>query len=80
MNTVSLFILVAEVAVDRDAITNGVYAGRDQTPISKRERRTKLTKLVDYDLLGSDGDTLGREYGPRDASISSPVDLTVPVL
>ncbi|WP_367175104.1 Cdc6/Cdc18 family protein [Haloarcula rubripromontorii] len=62
-----------------DAIENVVYADRDQTPISKRERRTKLTKLVDYDLLGSDGDTLGREYWVQDASISSPLDLTVPV-
>ncbi|GGM53196.1 Cdc6/Cdc18 family protein [Haloarcula argentinensis] len=62
-----------------DAIAAVAYDGRDQTPISKRERRTKLTKLVAYDLLGCEGEGPGREYWPCDASVSSPLDLTVPV-
>ena len=33
-----------------DAIAAVVYDDRDQTPISERKRRTKLTKLVEYDF------------------------------
>lgn len=62
-----------------DAVADAVYADRDQTPISKRGRRTKLQKLVDYDLLTREGDRSGREYQPCDASIASPLDLSVPV-
>lgn len=36
-------------------------------------------KLVAYDLLGRDGEGPGREYWPCDASVSSPLNLTVPV-
>lgn len=62
-----------------DAVADAVYDGRDQTPITKRERRTKLQKLVDYDLLGREGERSGREYQATDASIASPLDLSVPV-
>ncbi|MHC3381871.1 hypothetical protein [Haloarcula sp. H-GB5] len=62
-----------------DAIAAVAYDGRDQTPISKRERRTKLTKLVAYDFPDCDGEGPGREYWPCDSSVSSPLDLTVPV-
>ncbi|QIO25398.1 hypothetical protein [Haloarcula sp. JP-L23] len=61
------------------AVVEAVYDGRDQTPICRRDRRTKLQKLVDYDLLGREGEGPGREYWPQDASIASPLDLTVPV-
>lgn len=61
------------------AVTEAVYAGRDQTPVTKRERRTKLQKLVDYDLLDREGNGPARRYMARDQSIGSPLDLTVPV-
>ncbi|MGB9954719.1 AAA family ATPase (plasmid) [Haloarcula marismortui] len=62
-----------------EAIAAVVYDGRDQTPISKRERRTKLQKLVDYDLLACSGTGPAREYWACDPSISSPLDLQVSV-
>jgi Cdc6-like AAA superfamily ATPase len=62
-----------------DSVSGAVYDGREQTPISKREQRTKLQKLADYDLIDFEGEDINREYWPCDASIASPLDLHVPV-
>ncbi|MFY4814561.1 hypothetical protein ACOJIV_17960 [Haloarcula sp. AONF1] len=62
-----------------DAISKAVDQDRDQTPISKRQRRTKLQKLVDCDLLGCDGNGPARTYCACDSSIDTPLDVAVPV-
>jgi len=69
----------AEFHRQYDIIADVAYSGRDQTPVCKRERRNKLQKLADYDLILQNGERSGREYRPADASITSPLDLTVPV-
>ncbi|NHN63835.1 AAA family ATPase [Haloarcula sp. JP-Z28] len=62
-----------------DAISTVAYDGYDQMPISKRDRRTKLQKLVDYDLVDRRDEDRKRVYWACDRSISSPLDLQVPV-
>jgi len=62
-----------------DAIYGVAYEDRDQTPISKRARRTKLTKLIEYDLVGCRDSNGGRIYWAADPSILSPLKLTVPM-
>jgi cell division control protein 6 len=52
-----------------------VYYGYDATPIGKRSRRNKLSKLREYDLVGQEGPAQNREYFVLDESIEPPVDL-----
>jgi Cdc6-like AAA superfamily ATPase len=72
-------VRTAAINTRYDAVSEVVYDGTDQTPISKRERRTKLQKLVEYDLVDRRDENGGRVYWACDRSISSPLDLQVPV-
>lgn len=59
-----------------DAVAEGVYDGRPQTPISERARRRKLQKLVDYDLVEREGENRHREYRVCDERVSTAIGIT----
>jgi Cdc6-like AAA superfamily ATPase len=54
-----------------DDVADAVYRGSDLQPISKRDRRNKLQKLDEYDLIERDGQT----YRVCDDSIAASVAL-----
>ncbi len=58
-----------------DEIAKEVYASRRQTPISERERRTKLRKLRDYGLIERVGPDRYGEYRVVDEAIAPPIEL-----
>jgi len=55
-----------------EKISDEVYYGREQTPISKRARRLKLSKLEAYELIKIDGKNRHRMYQPHDSEIMAP--------
>lgn len=60
-----------------DAVADQAYLGRGLTPISKRARRTKLSKLVEYDLVEVDGKNRHRRYHVYDAQIKSQTSVGI---
>lgn len=59
-----------------DAVQECGYADRPQQPISRRDRRTKLSKLREYDLIEwTEHDDNSRTYRVVDAAISSEFDI-----
>jgi Cdc6-like AAA superfamily ATPase len=59
-----------------DAVRERAYADRPSHPISRRDRRTKLAKLREYDLIDwTEHDDNSRTYRVVDASISSEFDI-----
>jgi Cdc6-like AAA superfamily ATPase len=52
-----------------------LYAGRPMTPISRRARRRKLTKLQEYDLLRVEEVSGGRRYEVVDTELDSPIAI-----
>jgi len=63
-----------------DRVAAEVYQDRPQTPISKRARRTKLSKLEDYDLLVVDGEKRHRSYRVTDRDVGPPLAIHIPAL
>lgn len=61
-----------------DRVADDVYRGHDLTPVSERGRRTKLTKLRDYDLIDWEGENRHRRYWARDETVESPIDIELP--
>lgn len=61
-----------------DEITS-IYKGQPTAPIGKRERRRKIPKLVDYDLVDHDGATRGRTYWVVDEGVDPVVELPTAV-
>ena len=55
-----------------------LYAGYPQTPIGKRSRRNKLTKLREYDLIEHEGPPQNRVYRVLDCELESVINLTEP--
>jgi len=57
-----------------EVVADQVYRGREKTPISKRARRMKLSKLVDYDLVEVRGENRHREYMICDERVESTIN------
>jgi len=53
-----------------------LYAGYPQTPIGKRSRRNKLTKLREYDLIEHEGPPQNRVYRVLDDELKSVIEVT----
>ncbi|GGL55276.1 Cdc6/Cdc18 family protein [Halocalculus aciditolerans] len=53
------------------------YEGRTLAPIKRRERRKKLQKLIDYDLLAGEGQGKGRSYALVDGEVEPLVEPVV---
>jgi cell division control protein 6 len=60
-----------------DDLAEDVYTGRPMTPISKGDRRRKLRKLQDYDLIARTGASRGSEYYAVDAGVVPPLEIPV---
>jgi cell division control protein 6 len=58
-----------------DRLADQLYYGRTLDPITRRSRRTKLSKLVDYDLLDRDGPNSHPEYSVVEPSLESDLDI-----
>jgi Cdc6-like AAA superfamily ATPase len=54
-----------------DAVAEDAYRDTRWTPIGRRARRNKLSKLKEYDLIEIEGDGSGRRYTVQDEEISS---------
>jgi len=61
-----------------DAVADSIYAGREFTPINESQRRVKLRKLREYDLVIYDGENRHGEYRAADADIESDLELPIP--
>ena len=53
-----------------------LYAGYPQTPIGKRSRRNKLTKLREYELVEHEGPPQNRVYRVLDSELDSVIEIT----
>jgi len=53
-----------------------LYAGYPQTPIGKRSRRNKLTKLREYELVEHEGPPQNRVYRVLDGELESVIEVT----
>lgn len=60
-----------------EAVADSVYEGRPETPISPRSRRTKLSKLVDYDLLEVEGENRHQTFSVCDEDVGPPVAISL---
>lgn len=58
-----------------EQLADHIYKGQSRTPIGRRARRNKLSKLHDYDLIAYDGPSQHRVYQPVDDAISPIVDV-----
>jgi Cdc6-like AAA superfamily ATPase len=67
--------LAAGELYDRYEEVSSVYKGRPVAPIAERQRRRKLEKLADYDLVNHDGENRGRTYWVVDAGVEPCVEL-----
>ena len=61
-----------------DAVAASVYDARDLTPINESQRRVKLRKLREYDLVVYEGENRHGSYLPADADVVSDVTLCSP--
>lgn len=57
-----------------DAVADVVYRDRQRTPICRRDRRNKLDKLQQYNLIEVTGENHDREYHIVESSIIAPMD------
>jgi len=57
-----------------DRLNDQLYQGRPVSPITKRDRRNKLTKLIEYDLIDASDDRNTR-YEVVDEQLASPLDI-----
>lgn len=64
-----------ELHAQYEEVAKTVYYDHDLTPIGRRARRNKLTKLQEYDLIEYEGPPQNRFYAVCDKSIESPVDI-----
>ena len=68
--------LRAEELHDRyERVADDVYRGRGLTPISKRARRMKLSKLESYELISIYGKNRSTKYSPVDCLVSPDMSL-----
>jgi Cdc6-like AAA superfamily ATPase len=67
----------AELHSRYEEVADDVYYGRERTPVSERARRTKLSKLEDYDLIKVVGENRHREYYVRDEEVGPPLALNL---
>lgn len=58
-----------------DELGDEAYRGHPQTPIGRRARRLKLSKLVDYDLIEREDVPGGVEYQVVDPDVRSDLEL-----
>lgn len=64
-----------------DSMANSVYQGQAQTPVSRRHRRSIITKLREYDLVEKDEEGDGDvQYEPVDLELRSPIDPLAEIL
>jgi Cdc6-like AAA superfamily ATPase len=61
-----------------DEHAGALYQDVPLTPISRRDRRTKLNKLVEYDLVVRDGPDNDPQYHVRDGELEPAVELPNP--
>jgi len=61
-----------------EAVADDVYHGRGRTPICERERRTKLRKLEDYELIAIEGENRHKTYRVCDERVGPPVGVSIP--
>jgi len=59
-----------------DDCAEELYEGQAMTPISKRWRRERMPKLVEYDLVDVEDVPGGRMYRVLDESLESPLDIS----
>lgn len=61
-----------------ERLSDSLYRRTEQTPVSERARRNKLSKLEAYDLIEVLGENRHREYKVCDSAISSKLDIEAP--
>jgi Cdc6-like AAA superfamily ATPase len=67
-----------EICERYDAIAPGIYADRDQEPVSDRQIRTYRNTLIEYDLVTKDGSGSWGKYSAVDEGLDAPIDIPPP--
>ena len=67
-------ITANDLHIRYEELSEHIYYGRDLTPIGRRSRRNKLTKLREYDLIEHKGPPQNRTYRVLDEDVESPLD------
>lgn len=62
-----------------ERVADDVYTGRPYTPIGRRDRRNKLDKLREYDLLERQQVDHHWIYSAIDQNLQGPIELNIPV-
>jgi Cdc6-like AAA superfamily ATPase len=68
-------IKAADLQEQYDAVAPQLYQDRQRDPVSDRQVRNYLEKLIEYDLVGYEGETRWRTYHVRDPSLEAPIQL-----
>jgi Cdc6-like AAA superfamily ATPase len=62
-----------------EVVADQAYHGREQTPISERSRRLKLSKLESYDLIEVEGENRHRSYTASDKRVEPAIRVNLKV-